>query len=101
MVKRVMSISGYCRFLRVRLAAWEDCKVMTEPGLLMDSTYSLPMEMIYSSPGLTGRSRKSWHRYPADPGGRAGRPTVHGYAFLWFDTDEWNRLVVGNAARRN
>src|SRR5690349_9174427 len=77
-------ISGPCRFLRVHLAAWEDCKVMTEPGLLMDSTYSLPMAMIYSSPKLTERSRKNWHRYRAGPGGCAGRPTAHGYVFLWL-----------------
>ena len=77
------AISGHCRFLRVRLAAWEDCKVMTEPGLPMDSTYSLPMVMIYSSPRLMGRIPKSWLHYPALPGGCAGRPTVHGYAFLW------------------
>ena len=29
------TIYGHYRFLRARLAAWEDCKVMTEPGLPM------------------------------------------------------------------
>src|SRR6266436_6097560 len=52
-----------------------------EPGLRMDSEYSLPMAVIYTSPGLMERNPKSLHPYPAASGGRAGRLTVHVYAF--------------------
>ena len=40
---------------------------MTEPGLRMDSEYSLPMAMIYTSPGLMGRNPKSLYPSRAFP----------------------------------
>ena len=52
-----------------------------EPGLRMDSEYSLPMGMIYSSPGADGTESKKLHPSRVFLVGYAGPLTVHVYAF--------------------
>src|SRR5882724_6876567 len=52
-----------------------------EPGLRMESKFSLSMAMMYTSPGLMGRNPEGLHPYQAVLIGYAGHLTVHVYAF--------------------
>ena len=72
---------GCCPFPQGRPTDWGNCLAMTEPGLRMDSEYSLPMAMTYTSPGLMERNPKNFCPSQALPIGHAGRQTVHVCAF--------------------
>ena len=62
--QRTRRHSGYCPFPRGRPAAWGNCLAMTEPGLRMDSEYSLPMAMTYTSPRTDGTESKKFASVP-------------------------------------
>src|ERR1700690_4022576 len=75
---------GCYRFPPVRPADWENCLAMMEPGLPMDSEYSLPMATIYTSPQPMERTQKNLPPYWASPIGRDGPQTVHVCVHQWL-----------------